>query len=229
MFLHADPVAGQIAPTMAATIGGGGTMKSRIIILTAMLAFGPIGLAQAASDQPAAPPAPAQPAAAAAPAAPMPAGPPAPAPEMAQLNVFQGTVHCTGTQSASQFGPEHPTVSVVRGRTDFGGFWMTLRYNERKTKQNPLPFHAFYLIGYDSSAKQFTSSEFDNFGGHATATASGWDGDKLTLTGDYVSAAGKLGARDTYTKNGDKEIDHLGEIQGSDGKWVTLDQETCKR
>jgi hypothetical protein len=230
MFLQADPVVGQIALTMAATIGGeGGTMKSRIIILAAMLVFGPIGLANAAGDQPAASPAPAQPAAAPAPAAPMAAGPPSAASEMAQLNVFQGTVHCTGTQSASQFGPEHPTITVVHGRADLNGFWMTMRYNERKTKQNPFPFHALYQIGYDSSAKQFLLIETDNFGGHAIQTASGWDGNKLTLTGDYVFGGGKLSARDTFTKNGDKEIDHLGEIQGSDGKWATLDQETCKR
>lgn len=204
-------------------------MRSRIIILTAMLAFGPVGFANAAGDQPAAAPAPDQPAAAPAPAAPMAAGPPSPAPEMAQLTVFQGTLHCTGTQSASQFGPEHPTVSVVRGRTDFNGFWMTVRYNERKTKQNPVPFHALYQIGYDPGAKQYTFLELDNFGGHGVATASGWDSDKLTFTGEYAFVGGKLGARDTYTKNGDKEIDHLGEIQGSDGKWVTLDQESCKR
>jgi Protein of unknown function (DUF1579) len=210
-------------------------MKSRIIILASMLVFGPIGLAQAAGDQPAGQPAPAPPAAAAAApaaAAPAPAvapAPPAPAPEMAQLNVFLGTLHCTGTQSASQFGPEHPTVTVVRGRADLNGFWMTVRYNERKTKQNPLPFHAIYQMGYDANAKQLTLTEVDNFGGHAAQTASGWDSDKLTFTGDYTYAGGKLGARDTYTKSGDKQMDHLGEIQGSDGKWMTLDQETCKR
>ena len=56
-----------------------------------------------------------------------------------------------------------------------------------------------------------------------------WDGDKLMLTGDYVGGGQKLGSRDTFTKNGDTEIDHLGELQGADGKWTTLSQQTCKR
>jgi hypothetical protein len=192
-----------------------------------MLVFGAIGQAKAAGDQPVAPAAPAQPAAAPAPA--LPAGPPTPAPEIAQPNVFRGTVHCTGTRGASQFGPEHPTITVLHGRADLNGFWMTVHYNERKTKQNPLPFHALYQIGYDPGAKQFMLIETDNFGGHAIQTASGWAGDKLTFTGDYVFGGGKLGARDTFSKNGDNETDHLSEIQGSDGKWATLDQETCKR
>jgi Protein of unknown function (DUF1579) len=181
-------------------------MKSRII-LSAFLVFGPIGFAEAAST---------------------PATGPAPPPEMAQLKIFEGAAKCTGTQSATDFGPEHPTNAVVRGRSELGGFWLTLRYDERKTKANPNPTHALYALGYDASAKQFVSTVFDGFGGRGAETASGWDGDKLTFTGDYVLAGKKLGYRETFTKKGEREIDHLGEIQGADGKWVTLDQETCK-
>src|SRR5690348_14852895 len=165
---------------------GGGTVKSRIILTALCLVLGPAELAQAAGEQPANP-APAAPAdaapavpaaaapaapAAAAPAAAAPAGPPSPAAEMAQLKLFSGNTHCSGKQSASQFGPEHPTQSVVHGRPDLNGFWMTLRYNERKTKEDPYPFHALYQIGYDSAAKQYVLVEVDNFGGHATATSS---------------------------------------------------------
>jgi hypothetical protein len=223
-------------------------VKSRIILTALCLVLGPAELAQAAGEQPANP-APAAPAdaapavpaaaapaapaaaapAAAAPAAAAPAGPPSPAAEMAQLKLFSGNTHCSGKQSASQFGPEHPTQSVVHGRPDLNGFWMTLRYNERKTKENPYPFHALYQIGYDSAAKQYVLVEVDNFGGHATATSSGWDGDKLVFTGDYAFAGGKIVARDTFTKAGDKPAGHLGEIQGSDGNFVTLDEETCRR
>jgi hypothetical protein len=217
-------------------------VTSRIILTALCLVLGPIGVAQAAGEQPASPPAaapaapadaaPAAPAAvppapaAAAPAAP--AGPPSPAPEMAELKIYNGNTHCTGKQNASQFGPEHATVSVVHGHTELNGFWMTLRYNERKTKENPYPFHAIYQIGYDPGAKQYLMVETDNFGGHATATSSGWDGDKLIFTGEYAFAGGKINARDTFSKAGDKPAGHVGEIQGSDGNFVTLDQETCQ-
>lgn len=183
-------------------------MKSPVT-LAGLLVLGSLGWAQAAGETP--------------------AGPPTPASEMAQLKILEGTIHCTGTQSASPFGPEHPTRLTLRSRTGLGGFWMTLRFDERKTKKNPNPVHLLYLLGYDANAKQFVASGFDNFGGRSSESARGWDGDKLVLTGDYLGGAQKFGIRDTFTKNGDTEIDHLAEIQGADGKWTTLSQETCKR
>jgi hypothetical protein len=209
-----------------------------MILAALCLSCAPIGLAHAVDDQPTGSPSatpaagapaaasPAAPAAAGAAAA-APAGPPAAAPEMTQLNLFKGNIHCTGKQSASQFGPEHPTLSVVHGHIDLNGFWLTLRYNERKTRENPSPFHALYQIGYDPSAKQYLLVEADNFGGRGTAASSGWDGDRLVFTGDYIFPGGKLGTRDTFTRNNDKVTGHLAEIQGSDGSFVTLDEESC--
>jgi len=183
-------------------------MKPRTI-LTILFILSSIGFAEAAGEPP--------------------AGPPKPPAEMAQLKIFEGVAKCTGSQSVSDLGPEHPTAAVVRGRSDIGGFEVIIRYNERKTKDNPSPILALYVIGYDASAKQFVSTRFDNFGGQGSGTAPGWASDKLTLTSDYVVGGKKLGLRDTFTKKSDTEVDHLGEIQGSDGKWTTLDQETCKR
>src|SRR5438067_13022969 len=105
-------------------------MKSRVI-LSALLILGSIGFAAAA-------------------AADAPPSPPAPPPEMAQLKIFEATAQCTGSQSASDFGPAHPTKAVVRGRSDLGGFWITLRYDERKTKENPYPIRLLYALSYDS-------------------------------------------------------------------------------
>jgi hypothetical protein len=180
----------------------------RAALLTTILAFLPLGLAQAAGEPPPAPP--------------------TPAPEMVQLRIFEGTAQCTGTQHATQFGAEHPTRSVVHGRTMLGGFLVMLAYDERKTKQNPNPVHAIYLLGYDASAKHYTSTGFDGFGGRGNETASAWDGDKLSFTGDVVVAGQKLAFRDTFTKVGERQINHVAEFQGSDGKWTTLDEEICK-
>ncbi len=184
-------------------------MRMPTILVGLLACVVPAGLAHAAGDQP--------------------AGPPVPAPEIAQLKAFQGSVHCTGNQSASPFGPAHPTASVVRGRSELGGFWVTVRYDERKTRQNPTPFHAAYQIGYDPDAKQYLFFAFENTGGHGSATAPGWDGDKIVFTGEYVYPGGKVGGRDTFTRSGDKVVAHLGEFKGSDGNWATIDQETCAR
>jgi hypothetical protein len=183
-------------------------MKS-LVALCGLLAFGPIGVALAAGETP--------------------PGPPTPAPEMAQLKIFDGGARCTGKQGASQFGPEHPTRAVARGRIVLNGFFLTLSYDERKTKQNPYPLHIIYTIGYDASAKQYIATGADNLGGRISETASGWDGDKLTFTGELTAAGQKIPLRDTFTKIGDKEIDHVGELHGADGKWIELNQQTCPR
>jgi hypothetical protein len=180
-----------------------------LVAASALLFLGSVGLAEAAGEAP--------------------AGPPTPAPEMGQLKIFEGRAQCTGTQKASPFGAEHATRGIARANTGLGGFWMTLRYDERKTKQNQNPVHVVYVLGYDAGAKQFVASGFDGLGGRISESAAGWEGDKLMLTGDYVGGGQKFGFRDTFTKTGDAGIDHLGELQGADGKWTTLNQQTCKR
>src|SRR6187401_2046588 len=99
---------------------GVGTMKT-LVAASALIVLGSVGLAEAAGEAP--------------------AGPPTPAPEMAQLKILEGRARCTGTQNASPFGPEHATRAIARAKIGLGGFWMTLRYDERKTKQNPNPVH----------------------------------------------------------------------------------------
>jgi len=175
-------------------------------------------IAQAASQPPPGPPAPA--------ASQPPQGPPAPAPEMGQLKDLVAKVSCTGMWHASNFGPEHPVKATFRGQSELGGFLIVARYDERRTKQNPGAGHAFITFAYDADAKQFVSLEYDSFGGHATLTSPGWDGDALTFTGTYMIAGQKLNYRDIYTRK-TGGLDHRGEIQGPDGQWTPLDEEQC--
>ena len=62
-------------------------MKTHAILLAAAALFGATGLAFAAETPP---------------------GPPKPDPALAALEFLAGTVHCTGMQSASDFGPRMP-------------------------------------------------------------------------------------------------------------------------
>ncbi|MFO1183669.1 MAG: hypothetical protein U1E56_02630 [Bauldia sp.] len=180
-------------------------MKSRLAVALAFVV--PAGFAMAAAE---------------------PAGPPKPAPEMAQLDVFKGRLKCTGKQNASDFGPAHPVKGSAGGTVGLNGFVVTMRYDENKTKENAAPIHAMYDMTYDAAAKQFVSVGFDNMGGRATLTSKGWDGDKFVLTGEVSMAGQKIAVRDTFTKTKDGLM-HTGEMQGRDGKFFVLDEETCKR
>src|SRR5437588_10487277 len=63
---------------------------------------------------------------------------PKPDPEMSQLKYFIGTWACKGMNPSTSLGPEHPTTATVRLTQEMGGFWIMGRYEEAKTKENPM-------------------------------------------------------------------------------------------
>jgi hypothetical protein len=67
----------------------------------------------------------------------------------------------------------------------------------------------------------------DNMGAWSTETSPGWQGDTMVWTGEGSLNGMKVGSRDTFTKKG-ADLHHVGEVQ-MDGKWVTLQDELCKR
>ena len=62
-----------------------------------------------------------------------------------------------------------------------------------------------------------------------TASATGWEGDKLIWTGELSGPAGRVPFHQTFTKKGDREWTHLLEVRGPDGKWSQTEEVTCKR
>ena len=153
---------------------------------------------------------------------------PAPGPEYAQLAFFAGDWTCTGKADASPMGPAHATTATVRVHKELGGFWYTGHYEEKKTAENPHPMHFAFFWGYDSGAKVFTLDGFDAMGGRSHQTASGWQDSKLVFDGTSAGNMSPAPFRDTFTKKDDATLEHSGEMQ-VDGKWMHLDQETCKR
>ena len=71
---------------------------------------------------------------------------PAPAAELGQLTFFEGNWTCKGMADASPFGPAHATQATVRMRREFGGFWTTGRYEEKKTAENPHPMTFQFIL-----------------------------------------------------------------------------------
>jgi Protein of unknown function (DUF1579) len=153
--------------------------------------------------------------------------PPPPAPEMAQLKPFDGMFSCTGQSPASPFGPAHKTQATVKGGADFGGYWFIVRYDEKKTAENPQPLSAQLTWGYDGTQKRFVGTCIDAFGTSCNLTSAGWQGDTMVWEGESTMGGQKMGFRDTFTRKG-TGILHKGEMQ-SEGKWVVLDEENCAK
>jgi hypothetical protein len=158
-----------------------------------------------------------------------PMGPPKPAPEMSQLAIFGGTWGCTGKAFASPMGPEHATEGSVHAGSGLGGFWYVVHYDEKKTAANPMPYHVGMFMGYDATAKLFVQSCHDSLGGYCRETSKGWAGDTLLFEGEAMGMGPKMNVRDVFTKKGPAELVHAGEIQGADGKWTKMDEETCRK
>ena len=148
-------------------------------------------------------------------------------PKLKELNYFDGTWQCSGKAFASPMGPEHPTKATVTAAWIMGGTWLEAHYKEAKTAKNPTPFELRSFWGYDEEPKSLVGGTVDNMGGYSTATAA-WEGDKLTFTGPMHGGGMTAPSRDVFTRVSKTEFRHEGEMEVK-GKWMKLDEETCKR
>ncbi|MGH9316776.1 MAG: DUF1579 family protein, partial [Thermoanaerobaculia bacterium] len=144
--------------------------------------------------------------------------PPKPAPELAQLKVFEGSWMCEGNSPAGPFGPAHKTRSAWQTKLDLDGFWYTGTVTEMNTPENPHPVRGMFHEGYDGAAKQFLMIWVDNFGTWATETSPGWQGDTMVFTGDQNVMGEKATARDTFVKKGNTEVTHRYDLNMK-GQW----------
>lgn len=195
--------------------------KSTMRLLAAMgLAAAPFTFAQEAKGKPAQKPVKAE----------KPAKPemamPKPAPEMAQLKFFDGNWTCTGTMSASPFGPGGKMTSSVRTHSDLGGFWESGVV--KGTSPGMPPFEGMFHMTWDPAAKHHVMFWVDNMGGWAQSAAPGWEGDKIVFAGDSYMGGKKSATRDTFVKAAGGAMKHSWEMQ-ADGKWTPLGEETCRK
>jgi hypothetical protein len=191
------------------------TAKSTIAVLAAVwLAATPCTFAQEVKGKPAQKPAKADMAM------------PKPAPEIAQLKFFEGSWTCTGTMSASPFGPGGKMSSSVRTHSDLGGFWESGVV--KGTSPNMPPFEGMFHMTYDPAAKHHLMLWVDNMGGWAQSTAQGWEGDKIVFSGDSYMGGKKFTTRDNFAKAAGGAMKHTSEMQ-ADGKWTQTFEETCHK
>ena len=154
---------------------------------------------------------------------------PKPAAELATLEFFNGRWGCTGHFLGNEMAPAHATSATVMTAPELGGFWRMARYTEKKTTENSMPYALSAVWGYDAAQKRLIEQGVDNIGGYWTFTSNGWTGEVLVFEGESQMMGHKAGGRDTFTKKGANEFVHLGEMQGQDGTWAKVDEETCKK
>src|SRR5437763_5380336 len=188
----------------------------------------PPAMAPAAKPAPAAPAKPGAPAAAAAAPAMMPP-PPKPAAELDTFKFFVGKWKCDGKAFAGPMSPtEHAVKASAEGKLIVDNFWHSFTYEEKKSKDHP-GLKVNGLWGYDQGAKRYVRAAASNQAGWDTASAPGWEGDKLVWTGEMSGPMGRIPFHHTFTKKSDKEWSHVLEVRMPDGKWTPTEDITCKK
>ena len=145
---------------------------------------------------------------------------PKPAAELDTFKIFLGKWRCDGKQFARPLlGPEHAITGTAEGKLEADKFWQSFAYEEKKTKEHPgLKVKG---SGASTGVKRFVRAAVGNHGEWDTASATGWEGDKLVWTGELSGPIGRIPFHHTFTKKGDKELDPRSlEVRGPDGKWV---------
>ncbi len=153
---------------------------------------------------------------------------PQPAPELGHLKPLDGNWRCEGKMPAGPFGPEQTYRAALRVKKDLDDFWYAVEYEQRPAKHHTTAFKAHGLLGYDAAAKKMVVTIADNMGGWQSATAPGWESDKLSFSGEMSLGGQRLPFRQTIAKKGERELISTRELKmGKD--WITLGTDTCRR
>ena len=155
---------------------------------------------------------------------------PKPDPALDSMRWMIGTWLCKGDTFATEGTTAHPTVGKVRVVSDVGNFWLSFRYEEEKSKENPLPAIYTGFWGYDAEHKVLVLGAVDSFGNFSTGKAVVSAEDRFVFEGIQHGQA-TWRTRDTFARSAKGELTHLGQITAlkGDGKWIDFDAETCSR
>lgn len=190
---------------------------NRTLILTIAVTLVPLpALAQKEANPPAA----------AAPVLPT----PKPAPELAALKPLAGSWSCAGHSPDAQGTPADAFKATMTNKWDLGNFWMWFTYQVKPSKQRPKGFTGKGWLGYDAASKKLVWAGVSDTGSWISLRADGWQGDKLTFTGDDVVRMGKQQATFVFSK-GASPSEWMLTVTSRDagGNSMLLKTETCKK
>jgi len=153
---------------------------------------------------------------------------PRPAPEMAQLAFFVGTVACDGESRATPLMGPHPIKRTITGRMDLDGFWLFMRFDDDATVENPTPIRGNWQLIHDRKAANFVAIWTDNLGRWFPQTSPGWAGDTIAFTGEFLLNDRKAAVRDIFTRTGENEMKMTVQLE-TDGHWAPLLDLMCRK
>ena len=168
------------------------------------------------------------------------AAPPVPPPELLQLKPFLATLSCSGQVEESPLGPARSSQGTMTGKRDRPGFWVQIRYEEKRGAKHPLATSSEERWSYDPGQKRFIALLWDSFGGYGSGASPGWEGDSLVWTGEVTMNGQKVPYRQTFTREKDGSLDETWEMQINGawnqgvnrdvrgGAWTRLTSGTCK-
>jgi hypothetical protein len=146
-----------------------------------------------------------------------------------ELKFWQGKWSCTGKMMAGPMGPEHPVMTTLDFKPALGNFWIQMAFDEKKTKENPMPMNGMMMSGWDPVKKMLARIDFLTGGGWAMFTSKGWEGDKMMWTGDAMMMGKMMKVQQTFNKKSDSEVMIMMEGAGPDGKMMTMFEDDCKK
>jgi hypothetical protein len=157
------------------------------------------------------------------------AEPPPPVPDIAaNLKAFEGKWKCTGKVPDSPYTQAHATKATMVGKLEMNGYWLSLRFDELKAKDNPAPYKSMSFAGWHLDKKTLIRTDVDMLGGVTHLTSKGWEGDTLVWSGEVTSGQ-KMQLKETFTKKGAKELSSVLELTAADGKPVVIAETSCKK
>lgn len=79
------------------------------------------------------------------------------------------------------------------------------------------------------SDKKIERFAFTASGAFVKIESSGWESDRLVMTGVMSDKTGETKVRETITRVNDRRFQALWERESSDGKWIVFADEICTR
>jgi len=140
---------------------------------------------------------------------------------MQDLDFFIGIFQGTGATSPALMGNSFPVERKVTGKMDLNGFWLSMRFEDKVTVENPNPITGNWQLGYDLSNKQFIGLWTDNLGRWFEQTSKGWNNNMIVFTGGYQVNNEMITVRDSFEKS-EWAMRLIVELKKGTNDWVTF-------
>ena len=159
-------------------------------------------------------------------AEPNPPRPARPRPEHKFLKRFVGEWECT-TEAFIEPGKSETTKGTMTGHM-IGDFWVVI---DRKADVRGYAYHARTTYGFDFRKKKYVGTLTDSMAPILWQYEGESDGDRLAVhtEGPHPALPGKIKFRNTWEFKTKDLLVLTSEMEGPDGKMVTIMKSTCRR